>query len=213
MNQDVDISSKIAEYLLQTQAVKLNLSEPFTWSSGWRSPIYCDNRVTLSFPEIRTFIKESFALKIRELYPECNAIVGVATAGIAIGGLVADALGIPFAYCRPEPKTHGMKNQLEGRLPEDAKIVVMEDLISTGGSSLKVVNYLRNEGHNILGMSAIFTYEIPVAAANFAQANCDYFTLSKYSSLIKTAERTGYIQSDEIAKLSDWAKDPAGWQP
>jgi len=213
MNQDVEISSKIAEYLLETQAVKLNLSDPFTWSSGWKSPIYCDNRVTLSYSEIRSFIKRAFAERIRREYPECNAIVGVATAGIAIGALVADELGISFAYCRPEPKKHGMKNQLEGRLADDAQIVVMEDLISTGGSSLKVVDYLRNEGHHILGMAAIFTYEIPVAAENFSNANCGYFTLSKYTALIATAEKTGYIEASQMAKLNEWAVDPANWRP
>lgn len=212
MNQDVEVSSKIAEYLLQTEAVKLNLSDPFTWSSGWKSPIYCDNRVTLSYQEIRTFIKKAFAVKIREQYPDCTALVGVATAGIAIGALIADEMNISFAYCRPEPKKHGMKNQLEGRLEPDAKIVVVEDLISTGGSSLKVVDYLRNEGHNILGMAAIFTYQIPVAQENFDKANCSYFTLSNYSELVKTASATGYIKEDQIGKLNEWSKDPANWR-
>jgi orotate phosphoribosyltransferase len=211
MNQDIEVSSKIAEYLLQTEAVKLNLSNPFTWSSGWRSPIYCDNRVTLSYPEIRSFIKKAFADKIRETYPDCTALVGVATAGIAIGALIADELDIPFAYCRPEPKKHGMKNQLEGRLADGAKIVVIEDLISTGGSSLKVVDFLRNDGHNILGMAAIFTYQIPVAQENFDRAKCSYFTLSNYTELVKTASNTGYIQSEQIGKLEEWSKDPANW--
>jgi orotate phosphoribosyltransferase len=212
MNQDIEVSSKIAEYLLQTEAVKLNLSEPFTWSSGWKSPIYCDNRVTLSYSEIRTFIKKAFAEKIKHLYPECTALVGVATAGIAIGALIADELDIAFAYCRPEPKKHGLKNQLEGRLPDDAKIVVIEDLISTGGSSLKVVDFLRAEGHNILGLGAIFTYQIPVAKQNFEQSACEYFTLSNYGELIKTASRTGYVKSEQISLLQQWADDPANWQ-
>jgi orotate phosphoribosyltransferase len=212
MNNDTEVSSKIAEYLLQTEAVKLNLGDPFIWSSGWNSPIYCDNRITLSYPELRTYIKKAFAQKIKENYPNCTALVGVATAGIALGALIADEMGIPFAYCRPEPKKHGLKNQLEGRLAPDAKIVVIEDLISTGGSSLKVVDYLRNDGHHILGMGAIFTYQIPLAQENFDKYKCSYFTLSNYSELVKTAGKTGYIKTNEIEQLQEWANDPSAWK-
>jgi orotate phosphoribosyltransferase len=205
-------SSKVAQYLLEIKAVKLEPSDPFTWSSGWYSPIYCDNRVTLSYPEIRKFLKNEFAKAVKANFPEATCLVGVATAGIALGALVADEMDMPYAYCRPKPKEHGMKNQLEGRIAEGAKIVVVEDLISTGGSSIKVVEYLREEGYDVIGMGAIFTYGFKQAANNFKEANCEFFTLSNYSDLIKEALAIGYVKKAEIAELENWRKDPAIWK-
>jgi orotate phosphoribosyltransferase len=205
-------SSKVAQYLLEIKAVKLEPSDPFTWSSGWYSPIYCDNRVTLSYPEIRNFLKSEFAKAVKANFPEATCLVGVATAGIALGALVADDMELPYAYCRPKPKEHGMKNQLEGRIEKGAKIVVVEDLISTGGSSIKVVEYLREEGYDVIGMGAIFTYGFKQAANNFKEANCEFFTLSNYSDLIKEALAIGYVKKAEIAELENWRKDPAIWK-
>lgn len=206
-----EIASKVAQYLLEAKAVKLNPEHPFTWASGWRSPIYCDNRVTLSYPEIRSYIKTSLASRIREVFPDVEIIVGVATAGIAIGALAADALNLPFAYARPKPKEHGMKNQLEGRVEAHHKIVVVEDLISTGGSSLKVVDYLREAGFEVLGMAAIFTYGFETADTNFKNANCKYFALSNYSALVESAIETNYISASQSQNLDDWRKSPSTW--
>jgi orotate phosphoribosyltransferase len=205
-------SSKVAQYLLEIKAVKLEPSDPFTWSSGWYSPIYCDNRVTLSYPEIRNYLKNEFAKAIKFNFSEATCLVGVATAGIALGALVADEMEMPYAYCRPKPKEHGMKNQLEGRIEKGAKIVVVEDLISTGGSSIKVVEYLREEGYDVIGMGAIFTYGFKQAADNFNKANCEFFTLSNYSDLIKEALAIGYAKEAEISELENWRKDPANWK-
>ena len=207
-----DTSSKVAQYLLEIKAVKLEPSDPFTWSSGWYSPIYCDNRVTLSYPAIRNFLKNEFAKAVKAHFPEATCLVGVATAGIALGALVADEMALPYAYCRPKPKEHGMKNQLEGRIEKGAKIVVVEDLISTGGSSIKVVEYLREEGYDVIGMGAIFTYGFKQAGNNFKEANCEFFTLSNYSDLIKEALAIGYVKKAEIAELENWRKDPAIWK-
>jgi len=174
MNSVSETAAKIAQYLLEVKAVKLQPTDPFKWSSGWNSPIYCDNRITLSFSEVRNFIKTEMAQRIVEDFPECNALCGVATAGIAIGALVADEMDLPYSYCRPKPKEHGMKNQLEGRIAEGSKVVVVEDLISTGGSSLKVVDFLRNSGIEVLGMASIFTYGFTVADKNMKDADCSY---------------------------------------
>lgn len=206
-----EIASKVAQYLLEIKAVKLQPEKPFTWSSGWFSPIYCDNRVTLSYPAVRYYLKEAFARKIEEMYPQATALVGVATAGIAIGALVADELNLPYAYCRPKPKEHGMQNQLEGRIEKDAKIVVVEDLISTGGSSLKVVEYLRNEGYQVVGLGALFTYGFKEADAAFEKADCGYFTLSNYELLLEEALHSGYIENSQLKTLEAWRKNPAGW--
>jgi orotate phosphoribosyltransferase len=169
--------AKIAKILLETRAIKLSPDNPFKWSSGWNSPIYCDNRTVLSYATHRKEIKEMLSAKIKKEFPEVDTIVGVATAGIAMGALIADELDLSYAYCRPEPKAHGLKRQLEGKVDKDAKIVVLEDLISTGGSSLKVVDYMRAEGFNILGMAAIFTYGFQLAEDNFKKANCTCVTL------------------------------------
>lgn len=203
--------AKIAKILLETSAVKLSLDQPFKWSSGWNSPIYCDNRTVLSYASHRADIKKMLSDKIKTAFPDADTIIGVATAGIAMGALVADEMGLSYAYCRPKPKEHGLKRQLEGRVEQNAKIVVLEDLISTGGSSLKVVEYLRNEGFNVLGMAAIFTYGFPVAQQNFEAANCDYVTLGDYSSLIEEACASGYVKDEDVASLSKWREDPAAW--
>ena len=205
------IETKIAKILLETRAIKLSPDQPFKWSSGWNSPIYCDNRTVLSFANYRKEIKEMLSQKIKQHYPEADTIIGVATAGIAMGALISDELNLSYAYCRPEPKSHGLKRQLEGRVAEDAKIVVLEDLISTGGSSLKVVDYLRSEGYDILGMAAIFTYGFPIATANFEAANCECITLGNYSSMIKEAVAYGYVQAADLDKLAQWRESPDTW--
>lgn len=205
------IETKIAKILLETRAIKLSPDQPFKWSSGWISPIYCDNRTVLSFAHYRKEIKEMLSEKIKQHYPETDTIIGVATAGIAMGALIADELNLSYAYCRPEPKSHGLKRQLEGRVAPDAKIVVLEDLISTGGSSLKVVDYLRSEGYDILGMAAIFTYGFPLAAANFEAANCECITLGNYSSMIQEAVESGYVQEADLDKLAQWRENPSTW--
>ena len=205
------IETKIAKILLETRAIKLSPDQPFKWSSGWNSPIYCDNRMVLSFAHYRKEIKEMLSEKIKQHYPETDTIIGVATAGIAMGALIADELNLSYAYCRPEPKSHGLKRQLEGRVAPDAKIVVLEDLISTGGSSLKVVDYLRSEGYDILGMAAIFTYGFPLAAANFEAANCECITLGNYSSMIQEAVESGYVKEADLDKLAQWRENPSTW--
>ena len=205
------IETKIAKILLETRAIKLSPDQPFKWSSGWNSPIYCDNRTVLSYATYRKEIKEMLSEKIKQHYPDADTIIGVATAGIAMGAFIADELNLSYAYCRPEPKSHGLKRQLEGRVAEDAKIVVLEDLISTGGSSLKVVDYLRSEGYHVMGMAAIFTYGFPLAAANFEAANCECITLGNYSSMIQEAVASGYVQATDLDKLAQWRESPDTW--
>lgn len=203
--------AKIAKILLETSAIKLSPDNPFKWSSGWNSPIYCDNRTVLSYATHRKEIKEMLSAKIKKEFPEVDTIVGVATAGIAMGALIADELDLSYAYCRPEPKAHGLKRQLEGKVDKDAKIVVLEDLISTGGSSLKVVDYMRAEGFNILGMAAIFTYGFQVAEDNFKKANCTCLTLGNYSSMIEEAVASGYVKEADLKSLAEWRENPAAW--
>ena len=203
--------AKIAKILLETSAIKLSPDNPFKWSSGWNSPIYCDNRTVLSYAKHRKEIKEMLSAKIKKEFPEVDTIVGVATAGIAMGALIADELDLSYAYCRPEPKAHGLKRQLEGKVDKDAKIVVLEDLISTGGSSLKVVDYMRAEGFNILGMAAIFTYGFQVAEDNFKKANCTCLTLGNYSSMIEEAVASGYVKEADLKSLAEWRENPAAW--
>ena len=206
-----NIAEKVALILLETKAVKLNPSQPYKWSSGWNSPIYCDNRVTLSFPKSRTFIKEALAEAIQIHFPEANCIAGVATAGIAQGALIAETLNLPFAYVRPEPKKHGMGNQIEGRIEPDARIVVVEDLISTGGSSLKVVDALREQGYEVVGMIAIFTYGFPLATQNFGAKNLKLVTLSNYETLIEIASQQNYIEETDKETLAQWRNSPETW--
>ena len=185
-----------AEKLLNVKAIKLQPSNPFTWASGWKSPIYCDNRKTLSFPDLRTFVKIELCHAIQENFPEAEAVAGVATGAIAQGALVADQLGKPFVYVRSKPKDHGMGNLIEGELPEGAKVVVVEDLISTGGSSLKAVEALRAAGYEVVGMVASYTYGFPVA---------------DYAHVVEVAAATGYIKQDDVDVLHEWRKDPANW--
>lgn len=205
------MKKQIARQLLEVQAVKLRPNDPFTWSSGWLSPIYCDNRVTLSFPAVRTFIKNALADAIRLNFPTVEIIAGVATAGIAQGALVADVLELPYCYVRPEPKKHGMGNQIEGHFEANRRVVVIEDLISTGGSSLKVVGALRQAGAEVLGMAAIFTYGFPLATANFEAADVPLICLSDYAALIDEARQMNYVQQDQLASLAAWRNDPASW--
>ena len=204
-------AKKIAEYLLQIKAIKLQPSNPFTWASGWKSPIYCDNRKTLSFPEVRSYIRDSFASMVMELYPQAGMIAGVATGAIAHGALTADKLGLPFIYVRSGAKEHGFGNQIEGYFEPGQKVVVIEDLISTGGSSLGAVKALKEAGCDVLGMIAIFTYEFKKASDRFAAENCALHTLSNYSVLVDTAVKTGYIGQTEVETLKKWRVDPSIW--
>jgi orotate phosphoribosyltransferase len=207
----INTEAKIAKILLETSAIKLSPENPFKWSSGWNSPIYCDNRTVLSYSEHRKAIKEMLSAQIAAEFTGVDTIIGVATAGIAMGALVADELALSYAYCRPEPKSHGLKRQLEGKVDKDAKIVVLEDLISTGGSSLKVVEYLRAEGYNVMGMAAIFTYGFQLAEDNFKNANCKYITLGNYGSMIEQAVSSGYVKESDLASLAKWRENPAVW--
>ncbi|WP_026464752.1 orotate phosphoribosyltransferase [Adhaeribacter aquaticus] len=210
--QKSNTALQIASYLLETEAVKLRPDVPFTWSSGWLSPIYCDNRVTLSFPAIRSFIKNALSEEIRNRFPEVEVIGGVATAGISQGALVADALDLPYIYVRPEPKNHGMGNQIEGRLQIGQKVVLIEDLISTGGSSLKAAQAVNNAGAEVIGMAAIFTYGFDKAAHNFQEANIPIICLSNYQNLLGIALEKGYIKADMLDTLSAWRKAPDKWK-
>lgn len=206
------VEKLVASQLLEVEAVKLQPNQPFTWASGWKSPIYCDNRKTLSYPKVRSTIKLELARIIMEKYPDVEVIAGVATGAIAQGALVADALGLPFVYVRSAKKDHGMENLVEGYLEEGKKVVVVEDLISTGGSSLKAVAALRNEKKaNVLGMVAIFTYGFPVAQEQFAAANVELTTLSNYNALLELAAETNYVDASVIPTLQEWRKDPSNW--
>ena len=204
-------AKKIAEYLLQIKAIKLQPSNPFTWASGWKSPIYCDNRKTLSFPEVRSYIRDSFVSLVTGLYPQAEMIAGVATGAISHGVLVADRMELPFVYVRSGAKEHGLGNQIEGFYQEGQRVVVIEDLISTGGSSLNAVKALREAGCVVLGMAAIFTYEFKKASEGFAAEACPLNTLCKYSVLIETAVKTGYITEADVETLRKWRTDPANW--
>lgn len=205
-----EIDKNIAQKLLQINAIKLSLQNPFTWASGIKSPIYCDNRVTLSYPLIRKEIKEGFA-ELSKKFLDFDHISGVATAGIAHGALLADYLNLPFSYVRSSAKKHGRQNKIEGEIAEGSKILVIEDLISTGGSSILAVDDLRENGYEVIGVMAIFTYEFQKAKDNFEKANCKFATLSNYSTLLSEASEAKYISEKEVAILSDWSKDPNGW--
>ena len=207
-----NIKTLFAEKLLEVKAVKLQPSDPFTWASGWKSPIYTDNRKTLGFPRLRSFVKLELCHLIQEHFPEAEAVAGVATGAIAQGALVAEELGLPYCYVRPKPKDHGMGNQIEGELAQGAKVVVVEDLISTGGSSLKAVEALRQYGVEVVGMVASFTYGFPVAEEAFRQAGVRLFTLSDYEHVVDEAVKTGYISSEDQPVLAEWRKDPAAWK-
>ena len=200
----------VAEKLLKIKAVKLQPANPFTWASGWKSPIYCDNRKTLSYPAVRSFIKLELARVISEKYENADAIAGVATGAIAQGALVADLLGLPFVYIRATPKDHGLEHLIQGELKPGSKVVIIEDLVSTGGSSLKAVQAVRNFGCDVV---AIFTHGFPVATQQFKDAKVTLTTLSNYDAVIEEAVRTDYIDESEIATLQEWRKDPANWNP
>ncbi|GHT39602.1 orotate phosphoribosyltransferase [Bacteroidia bacterium] len=201
----------LAKKLLKIRAIKLQPANPFTWASGWKSPIYCDNRKTLSYPSIRNFIKLELARMIIEQYEDVGAIAGVATGAIAQGAMVAEELNLPFVYIRATPKDHGLENLIEGDLKPGTKVVVVEDLISTGGSSLKAVEAIRNAGCHVLGMVAIFTYGFPVADEKFKEAKVKLTTLCNYDAVLDEALKTEYIDESEIKTLQEWRKNPANW--
>ena len=209
---DKNSAKKTAELLLQINAIKLRPENPFTWASGWQSPIYCDNRIILSFPQIRNYVREEMAKQVESLYGKPDIIAGVATGAIGIGILVAEALGLPFIYVRPEPKSHGRQNQVEGHLESGQNVVVIEDLISTGKSSLNAVKALEDAGAKVKGMVAIFTYNFDVATENFKNANVDLNTLSDYDHLIQQASETNYIKEESLQTLLQWKKNPAQWK-
>lgn len=206
-------SLKVAEFLLQIKAVVIQPKNPFTWASGWQSPMYCDNRKILSYPLIRTFIRHEFVKKIESQFSKPDIIAGVATGGIPIGALVAQEMNLPFIYVRPEPKGHGLVNQIEGVFEEGQTVVVIEDLISTGGSSLKAVKALRKGGLKVKGLVAIFSYGFEIAANNFDEADCKYFVLTDYDTLIDQASAANLIDSTHINSLIDWRKNPSEWSP
>lgn len=205
------MKQKIAELLLQSKAIKLEPTKPFTWASGWKSPIYCDNRKTLSYPEIRSVITNSYIQQINDNFENIDVIAGVATGAIAQGALIAQKLNLPFVYVRPSPKSHGTGNQIEGDLSSGKRVVVIEDLVSTGGSSLKAVTVLREAGARVVGMVAIFTYGFPVAEKNFADHQCELHTLSDYESLLALALDTGFISESQLQLLTEWRKAPERW--
>lgn len=206
-----DPAVKVAEFLLQIKAIKLQPENPFTWASGWKSPIYCDNRKTLSYPKIRTYIRQQFVETINTHFAKPDVIAGVATGGIAQGALVAQELGLPFVYVRSEAKKHGLTNMIEGDVESGQTVVVIEDLISTGGSSLKAVNALREKGCNVKGMVAIFTYGFDEAIKNFEEAKCTLKTLSNYSILIDAALNKNYINENSVTNLTEWRNNPSEW--
>ena len=207
-----DIAKKTAELLLQMKAIKLSPNEPFTWASGWKSPIYCDNRITLSYPAVRVFLKEEIAKIVEQQHGMPDVIAGVATGAIAVGVLVAQELGVPFIYVRPEPKKHGRKNQIEGYLEPGQNVVVIEDLISTGKSSLNAVEALKEAGAVVRGMVAIFSYGFDIASANFEDKNIGLTTLSNYENLLEQALDSNYISDKELLTLTDWRRSPSEWK-
>lgn len=204
-------ASVVADKLLQVNAVKLSPDRPFTWASGWKSPIYCDNRRVLSFPYIRDYIKSEMCNVIFEKFPQAELLAGVATAGIAWGAMAADQLKLPYVYVRPKPKEHGLGNQVEGYYEKGQKVVVVEDLVSTGKSSLQVVDVLKELGLEVEGMVSIFTYGFPVATEMFGKASLEYHTLTDYSTLIELAAKKGIIQPNQLNVLMKWRENPASW--
>ena len=209
----MDILKKdFAQRLLKIKAIKLQPNDPFTWASGWKSPFYCDNRKTLSFPELRNYVKLELTHAVSEHFPEAEAVAGVATGAIAQGALVADSLNLPFVYVRSKPKDHGLENLIEGELKPGMKVVVVEDLISTGGSSLKAVEAIRRYGCEVIGMVASYTYGFPVAKEAFENANVELVTLTDYEHVVAEALETGYISDADVQLLHEWRKDPANWK-
>lgn len=210
---DQYVAAEVADKLLEIQAIRLQPDKPFTWASGWKSPIYCDNRLSLSFPNVRSLIKEQLVRSVCHFFPDAEAIAGVATAGIPQGALIANDLGLPFIYVRSKAKGHGMENMIEGKVVPGQKVVVVEDLISTGGSSLKAVQDLRDAGFEVLGMVAIFSYGFDIAVKNFADANVKLICLSNYEALLPRAVQQNYIDDKAFKSLSEWRKDPGSWNP
>jgi orotate phosphoribosyltransferase len=208
---DPSIAAEVADKLLEIQAIRLQPTKPFTWASGWRSPIYCDNRLSLSFPEVRNIIRDNLVKCVTHCFQGAEAIAGVATAGIPQGALIANELTLPFVYVRSKPKGHGMENMIEGRVVPGQKVVVVEDLVSTGGSSLKAVEDLRNAGFEVLGMVAIFSYGFDLADQNFEKAGVKLMCLSHYDALLPMAVKREYITSETLDSLSEWRKDPGSW--
>lgn len=206
----MSLAGNIAENLLQIKAIKLSPQSPFTWASGIQSPIYCDNRISLSYPGVRSLVKEGFIEKSKS-FGDFDVVAGVATAGIPHGALLADALGLPFIYVRSKPKSHGRQNLIEGELPANAKVLVVEDLISTGGSCIQAVDALRAEGAEVIGVIAIFTYGLSKADENFSKANCKFATLSDYDTLLDKATEIGYLEKDALETLKKWRNDPEHW--
>ena len=210
--QEMDtIKTTFAAKLLEVRAIKLQPNSPFTWASGWKSPFYCDNRKTLSYPRLRSFVKTELCHAIQENFPQADAIAGVATGAIAQGALVADELGLPFAYVRSKPKDHGLENLIEGNLEPGATVVVVEDLVSTGGSSLKAVEAIRQNGCEVIGMVASYTYGFPVATEAFEKAGVKLVTLTDYDHVVARALETGYIKPEDVDVIHEWRKDPANW--
>ena len=205
-------SNRLSEYLLQIKAIQLNVQSPFNWASGWKSPVYCDNRIILSYPEVRNFVKSELVKLVQANFPDANCIAGVATAGIPHGAMIADALGLPMVYVRDKPKGHGMQNTIEGRLPENARVVVIEDVISTGKSSLKAVDDLKNAGATIEGMAAIYTYEFSLAKNRFLELGIPLVTITNYSDLIAVAVKTGEVNSEFLPTLNEWREKPEIWK-
>ncbi|MBC7407988.1 MAG: orotate phosphoribosyltransferase [Arcicella sp.] len=205
------LAENVASMLLEVKAVRLNPDRPFKWASGWNSPIYCDNRITLSYPKVRSAIKNGLSSAVQAYFADVDIIAGVATAGIAQGALVADWLELPFCYVRPEPKKHGMGNQIEGYIKAGQKVVLVEDLVSTGGSSLKAVDALREAGANVLGMVSIFTYGFEIAKSNFAEKNLKFYSLSDYDTLIGEAVKQKYVSESQLITLHEWRNNPAEW--
>ncbi len=208
---DENLAVEIAEHLVKIESIKINVAEPYTWASGWQSPIYCDNRLSLSYPEIRKLITSSLVKIIKEKYPKVECIAGVATAGIPQGALVADALGVPFIYVRAKKKGHGMENLIEGVTHSEQKVVVIEDLVSTGGSSIQAAESLRHAGMEVLGMAAIFTYAFGISEDNFKAHHIDLWYLSDYPTLIESMLKKGDLQQDQEATLQSWRSNPAQW--
>ncbi|MFC0262815.1 orotate phosphoribosyltransferase [Fontibacter flavus] len=209
---DKQIASQVASQLLKIEAIRLQPEKPFTWASGWKSPIYCDNRLSLSYPKVRNFIKESLTEAIKANFPKVEAIAGVATAGIPQGALIADEMELPFLYVRSKPKGHGMENMIEGKVTPGQKVVVVEDLVSTGGSSLKAVQDLKHAGFEVLGMVAIFTYGFDIAAQNFEEAGVKLICLSDYAAMLPQALEKNYIDDFALTSLVEWRENPAAWR-
>lgn len=212
MEENISIQQEVAQQLLKVKAIQLRPNQPFKWASGWNSPIYCDNRISLSFPSARTYIKNALSAAVKAYFPEVEIIAGVATAGIAQGALVSDYLDLPFCYVRPEPKKHGMGNQIEGKIEKGQKVVLIEDLISTGGSSLKAVEALKSEGAEVLGLVAIFSYGFEIATENFKNSKVPFYTLSNYDVLIEEAVKLNYISEPQLVTLQDWRINPSEWR-